>query len=104
MKKKPRQKQLPLLSYDIACLEDYDEITNHPEIRKSVYGHLVSAVEYGILAGKPRVDLFRIHNTDTVITLDKDKWKHTINKAIRFYTDMEEYEKCLDCQELLSRL
>ena len=79
-------------------------LTDNAMVRKKVYDHLIEAVQYGIYMNKSKVDLFKIQDSENILTLEKDKWKITLEKAIAFYSETEDFEKCLDCQELLSRL
>lgn len=99
-----KKKHLPIINYDVRTVEEYDMLTNSLQVKKHVYDHMIQAVEYGINAKKEKVDLFRLQDSDKVLVLEKTKWKDTLNNAISFYSDIDEYEKCIDCQYLLSQL
>ena len=101
---KKTKRRLPIINYEIRSIEDYDMLTDNMMVKKKVYDHLIEAVQYGIHMNKSKVDLFKIQDSENILTLEKDKWKTTLEKAISFYTENEDYEKCMDCKELVSRL
>ena len=38
------------------------------------------------------------------ITVEKTKWKDSLDSALQFYTDIEEYEECSKIKDLIDKL
>lgn len=69
-----------------------------------VYGRVIVAVEEGLQSKRDIIRLFELSGTGVYITSDKDDWKSGLENAERFFKELEEYEKCAKCVELLKQL
>lgn len=101
MAKKPK---LPSITCFVNSIDDYDKFSNHPIIQKVVFRHTIDGVKRGIKEKKKEASLFQIAGSDKIITLSRDKWKDTLNNAIQFYTATQNFEQCMECQELINCL
>ena len=46
----------------------------------------------GYIKHKKKIALFEIANSDCYIELEKDKWKPTLETALQYYVEQEEYD------------
>ncbi len=36
--------------------------------------------------------------------LEKDKWQTSLETAIEYYAEKEEYDKCIECRDLITKI
>lgn len=100
------RKKTPILSYSINTIKDYEKLTELDSTKSKIFDHLVDAVSYGLSKKMKKVDIFKIQNSDMCISLDKTKWKSSLEEAIKFYSNenIQNYEKCIECQEIINKI
>jgi hypothetical protein len=83
---------------------DYSQLTEIPEIQQIVRDEAIYAIKDGIEKHKSSISLFEIAQSDYYIELGKDKWKPTLEKLIEYYAGKEEYNKCIEARDLITKL
>jgi hypothetical protein len=48
----------------------------------------------------PRVPIFTIQDQDVVFYLDESEFKRSIAQCIEYFTETEEYEKCIELNQI----
>lgn len=74
------------------------------QTREYVYRHLVRAVKSGVEEKVDIVEIFKIIDSDIAITLPKDRWKISLNKAMEFFTEKEMFEYSAECKKLIEKI
>lgn len=91
---------IPTLPYtDAFQLEDYFDHHN-----SEVFDRILEAVEEGIENKKKKIKLFQISNTGVYIDSLKRDWPAGLRVAHQYFLDVENYDKCSKCIELLTKL
>jgi hypothetical protein len=88
------------MRYDMLINFDYEG--NKKQIFDTVVSHIDEALESKL----PKIfirDLTVIDEKVDVIAHEKD-WPDCLTKALNFYKQIEDYESCSKCQNLLERL
>lgn len=100
-----KKRVVPFLNYSVRNFSEYDIITSMPETHKIVFDNLIDAINFSLHKNKKEADIFKI-NPDYCVTLDRSKWKESLEKAIEFYSseDIQDYEKCKQCKEIIENL
>ena len=98
------KKKIPFIKYSATKLEDYEVLTSLSETKKKVFDRLVESISEGVSSKKNSVDIFRIYDSDTVLNLGKDSWKRSLERAIDFYVEQEDYSKCKICKDLIDKI
>jgi len=103
---KIKRKKTPILSYSINTINDYEKLTELDSTKSKIFDHLVDAVNYGVSKKMKKVDIFKIQNSDMCISLEKNKWKSSLEEAIKFYSNdsIQNYEKCIECQDIINKI
>lgn len=69
---------------------------------------LVNSVEYSFLNNLKSVIVAKIYLTEEDISMNIEigeaNWKKTLNLALSHYTKMEEYEECINVNNLLKQI
>lgn len=87
-------RRIPILSFD-------DEISSK---KPQVYSSLVEGVSEAIKANKNEIKLCEVKNSNIYITVGKPDWKKSLDSALQYYIDNEEYEKCSKIKNLIDKL
>lgn len=107
MKQKKATKRVPTrVTYNVACVDDYMRYAKTLHTQALFFRLALEAVQYGVAENKDAVDLMTLpgrHN-NTVMSIEKTQWKSVLQRAISFYSKNNEFERCIDCQQLLSVL
>ena len=72
--------------------------------KHQVYKSLIEGVSDAIKTDKEEIKLCEAKNSNTYITVEKPEWKKSLDSALQYYIDMEEYEKCSKIQKLINKL
>lgn len=98
------KRKVPVFRVSLPQGVSYDILTKTPEIQKVVIDETVFAIKDGLGKNKKSISLFEIANSEFYIELERDKWKITLEKAIEYYAQSEDYDKCIECRDLITKL
>ena len=72
--------------------------------KRQVYKSLIDGVTEAIKTDKKEIKLCEVKNSDIYITVEKPKWKKSLDSALQYYIDIEEYEECSKIKNLIDKL
>ena len=72
--------------------------------KHKVYKSLIDGVTEAIKTNKKEIKLCEVKNANIFITVEKQEWKKSLDSALQFYIDKEEYEKCSKIKNLIEKL
>ncbi len=72
--------------------------------KKQVYKSLVEGVSEAIKSNKEEIKLCEVKNSNVYITVEKPEWKESLDSALQFYINKEEYEQCSKIKNLIDKL
>ena len=72
--------------------------------KPQVYKSLIDGVTEAIKTNKEIVKLCEVKNTNIFITVEKPEWKESLDSALQYYIDIEEYEECSKIKDLIDKL
>ena len=81
-------------------LEDFETKAK----KRIVMESLVKNVAEGVDLNLDEIDIAEIKNHDVLISIPKKEWKTSLEQAIKFYVEKEQYEKCSKIKTLISKL
>ena len=82
-------------------LRNFTEI---PEVKEVVIEEVIIAVKDAIKRKKSSIELFEVANSDYYLQLSKDKFKPSLEAAIEYFVEKEEYDRCIECRDLINKL
>jgi hypothetical protein len=98
------RRKIPVFRVSLQPGTSYDQITEQPEIRKVVIEEVIFAIKEGISKKRKTISLFEVAGSEYYIELEKDQWKPSLENAIEYYLENEEYDKCIECRDLISKI
>ena len=72
--------------------------------KPQVYKSLVDGVTEAIKTNKKEIKLCEVKNSGMLITVEKPKWKDSLDSALQYYVNKEEYEQCSKIKSLIDKL
>jgi hypothetical protein len=102
--KRKMRRKVPVFRVSAESGADYSILTTVPEIRKAVLDEAIYAIKDGIEKHKSSISLFEIADSSYYIELGKEKWKPILEHLIEHYVEKEEYDKCIEVRDLISKL
>ena len=72
--------------------------------KTQVYKSLIDGVTEAIKTNKEEIKLCEVKNSGIFITVEKESWKESLDSALQFYIDAEEYEQCSKIKDLINKL
>lgn len=82
----------------------YETFSQHPTVQKIVIEELVFAIKDGINKNKKSVSLFELKDSSLLIELDKKNWKQSLNNALNYFIQKEDYNKCIEIRDLINKI
>lgn len=104
--KKKAKRAIPKISYNVNSIDEYLAYTKTDKTQGVVFEFTLNAIRNGVADGSDTTDLFCLPGKDanSVYSIDRKHWKTVLNKAIKFYSKNDQFEKCIDCQQLIDAL
>lgn len=84
--------------------ESYEMILKIPELREVVIEETLFAIKEGINKKKKSTLLFELVDLNYYIELKKDNWRSSLENVLEFYVEREDYDKCVECRDLINKL
>ena len=72
--------------------------------KQKVYKSLIDGVSEAIKSNKKEIKLCEVKNSNLYITVEKPEWKKSLDSALQYYIDKEEYEQCSKIKNLIDKL
>jgi hypothetical protein len=69
-----------------------------------VYYETVNSIEDAITNNNKIAVLFLIGNSDAHVEINKSEWKTALQSCIEHYSQLEEYELCVEIKRLIDKI
>ena len=98
------KRKVPVFRVNAKPGASYEMLTKVPGLRHVIIEETVLAIKEGIKKKKKSIPIFEIAGSDCYVEIEKDKWKLSLENAINYYVEREDYDKCIECRDLISKL
>jgi len=98
------RRKIPVFRVHLPEGMSYSILTETPEIKQIVIDETINAIKDGISKNKKSISLFEVADSEYYIELSKDKWKLSLEHLLEYYVEKEEYDKCIECRDLINKL
>ena len=88
-------RKIPVIS-----LQDFKAKTK----KRVVYKSLVESIKEGVEYNLESVNIAEIKYHDIMISIPNTEWKASLENAMNYYIEREEYEECSKIKKLINRL
>jgi len=98
------KRQIPVFRVNVQPGASYDQLHEIPEVKEVVIEEVIFAIKDAIKRKKSKIELFEVANSDYYLELDKDKFKTSLETAIEYFVEKEEYDRCIEVRDLINKL
>ena len=98
------KRKIPTFKVSVMPDADYSQILQIPEVREAVMGEVVVAIKEGVANKKKSISLFSLANSEYYLELEEQQWGASLQQALNYYIQEEDYDKCIECRELLKKI
>lgn len=99
-----KKRKIPVFRLTMGNGATYEQISEHPVIRKVVIEETIFAIKEGIKKKKNTIPLFQISGTNTYVELEKEKWQPILEKILDKYIEEENYDRCIEIRDLIKQI
>ena len=104
VKTKKMRRKIPVLRISLDDGADYSQLKEVPGIKEVIIEEAIRAIKEGIEKKRSSISLFEVAYSDYYIDLVKDNWKPTLEKALEYYLELEDYDRCAEARDLINKL
>lgn len=98
------KRRIPVFRVHVQPGASYDQLNSIPEIRDIVIEELLIAVKDAIKRKKTSISLFEVANSGYYIELKKEQFKPSLEKALDYLIEKEDYDRCAECRDLINKI
>jgi hypothetical protein len=102
--KKAQQRKLLNVEIVYEDAEDLQQLENSPQFNNLILKDAFDVVERAAKTKKKSVPVIAIPNLGLEVFIERHNFKPILQKALDYYTNEEQYERCADLAQLISRL
>jgi hypothetical protein len=73
-------------------------------VKEVVIEEIVYAIKDAIKRKKSKIELFEVANSEYYIELKKEQFKLSLQNAINYFLEKEEYDRCIECRDLMNSI
>jgi len=73
-------------------------------VKEVVIEEIVYAIKDAIKRKKSKIELFEVANSEYYIELKKEQFKLSLQSAINYFLEKEEYDRCIECRDLMNSI
>jgi prophage antirepressor-like protein len=98
------KRKIPSLNINLEPGASVEMLTSIPQFNKAVLSEVLPSIKHGIESKKDVATLFELNNSNVFLDIPKTHWKKSLQNVLKFYEDQEDYNKCIECRDLISKL
>jgi hypothetical protein len=98
------KRQIPVFRVNVQSGASYDQLHEIPEVKEVVIEEVIVAIKDAVKRKKSNIELFEVANSGYYLQLNKDKFKSSLEKAIEYFVEKEEYDRCIEVRDLINKL
>lgn len=100
------KRKVTRINYKVKSVDEYLMYAGSDPTQDIIFTLSIDAIKYGIIEQKDVVDILYLagEKNNSFFSIPKNNWKIVLKSAIKFYSKNNQYEKCIDCQQLISTL
>jgi len=98
------KRKVPVFRVNAKPGASYKKLIEVPGLEHVIIEETVLAIKEGIKKKKKSIPIFEIAGSDCYVEIEKDKWKLSLTNALEYYIKHEDYDKCIECRDLINKL
>ena len=96
------KRKIPVFRVSVQPGADYSQLEGHPGVKEVVIEEVIVAIKEAIKTKKTSISLFEVANSGYYIELKKEQFKSSLESALEYFLEKEEYNRCAECRDLIN--
>jgi hypothetical protein len=103
---KKTKRSVPKITYNVRSVDEYLMYAASKPTRDILFKETVEGIRNSIVNNKDVADIFCLPGSkdNTTFSVDKKYWKGALKSAIDHYAAHDQFDQCIDCQQLINML
>ena len=98
------KRKIPVFRVSVQSGADYSQLEEYPEVKEVVIEEVIVAIKEAIKTKKTSISLFEVANSGYYIELKKEQFKSSLESALEYFIEREEYNRCAECRDLINKI
>ena len=98
------RKKIPNLNVRLGFGANLNTLHKNPQIQELIYTNLILGIKDANNSNKNEATIVELHSSGNYVQIHRSKWKESLEKAKKYYSDLEKYEICSDIQKLIESI
>jgi hypothetical protein len=94
MEKQTKPRLPKIIRFSIEDKEDFQTLMDSEKFMDTLYTEAINSIEDGIKNNLDNIQLFKIADYNSIVSVKKENINFVLDKAIEFYADKEDYDLC----------
>jgi len=94
MEKQTTPRLPKIIRFSIEDKEDFQTLMDSEKFMDTLYTEAINSIEDGIKNNLDNIQLFKIADYNSIVSVKKENINFVLDKAIEFYADKEDYDLC----------
>jgi hypothetical protein len=94
MEKQTKPRLPKIIRFSIDNKEDFQRLISSDKFMDTLYTEAVNSIEDGIKNNLDTIQLFKIADFNSIVSIKKQDINEVLDKAIEFYASKEDYDLC----------
>jgi hypothetical protein len=95
---------IPNLYVTLESEEDYNLLSNNEHVIDIILGSGVLGIKDANKLQKKEAIIVELNSSGNYVSLPREKWQQSLEKAQQYYIESEDYEVCADIQKLIESI
>jgi len=102
--KEDKEQEVTHIEIAYSNQEELDELASSEIFRKFIGEKTLEKIEYAVEHNLEVVELFNIFNMSLIVELKKENFKPVLERIIKPFEDVEDYETCIKIKSIIKKL
>jgi len=100
-KTKKIKREVPFLMFSAYNEQYYQMLEEDPRTQEVIHNGVYESIKHAVAENKKEAEVFKLQDYRSVITIPKKDWRESLTKTMDHYVRNENYDRAIECQQLL---
>lgn len=83
---------------------DFKAIQENKQVQEIVFNSVVDGIKKAAKTNKKEATIMELNSSGNYISINRENWKSSLEKAQTYFADLEQYEMCADIQKIIESI
>ena len=98
------KRKIPVFKVHVQPGANYSQLHDIPEVKEVVIEEILAAIKDAVKTKRKSISLFDVAESDYYIEIKEENYKSSLQTALNYFLEREEYDRCIECRDLINKL